>query len=151
MGNHQIILTSPEMCLEHPKFSALFRNAEFTQRVSAVVVDEAHCISQWGEGFHKKFSELGTLRSYVPTSVPFLVTSATLPPLVLDEVRQNLTFSQTQTFFVNLGNERLNITPIVCRMHGAANLDNLTFVLDKPSTHDRPFHRMIIFFNSREL
>ena len=85
-----MVFTSPEMCLEHPQFSKLLRSGDFTQKVCTIVIDEAHCVSQWGESFRKKYSELGKLQSYVPDLVPFLVTSATLPPIVLDEVLQKL-------------------------------------------------------------
>ncbi|KZT04201.1 uncharacterized protein LAESUDRAFT_620716, partial [Laetiporus sulphureus 93-53] len=51
---------------------------------------EAHCVSQWGDKFRKIFAELGRLRSLAPLHVPFLATSATLPPLVLDEIRLKL-------------------------------------------------------------
>lgn len=149
-GSHRVVLTSPEMCLEHPQFSKLLRSAEFTKNVSTIVIDEAHCISQWGESFRKKYAELGKLRSYVPDSVPFLVTSATLPPLMLDEVLQKLCFSMKRTFFVNLGNERLNITPVICRLHGAAkDLDTLNFTIDE--AQEQHLQRTVIFFKTRDL
>jgi hypothetical protein len=55
------------------------RTPDFTTNILTLVVDEGHCISQWGNLFRKKYSELGQLRVLVPTSVPFLITSATLP------------------------------------------------------------------------
>lgn len=152
-GRHRVIFTSPEMCLEHPQFSKLLRSADFTKNVSAIVIDEAHCISQWAESFRKKYAELGKLRSYVPDSVPFLVTSATLPPLMLDDVLQKLCFSRKRTFFVNLGNERLNITPVVCRLRGSArDLDALNFAVDEASCMlEQRLQRTVIFFNTRDL
>ena len=56
--------------------------AEFTKNVCMIAIDEAHCISQWGNGFQKAVRELGRLRSFVPTSVPILATSATLQPVI---------------------------------------------------------------------
>jgi superfamily II DNA helicase RecQ len=152
-GKHRVVLTSLEMCLDHPEFSKLLRDAKFTKNVLSIIVDEAHCVSQWGESFRKKYAELGKLRSYVPTSVPFLVTSATLPPPMLDEVLQKLCFSLKQTFIINLGNERLNITPVVCRLRGAArDLGALTFTIDDTScTPEQHLQRTVIFFSSRDL
>jgi superfamily II DNA helicase RecQ len=127
------------------------RSSKFTEDVAVIVGDEAHCISQWGAHFRKRFAELGRLRSYVPTTVPFLATSATLPPLVLADVQDKLRFSADNTLPVNLGNDRLNITPILCSMHGAAkDLAALDFLVDEALSGDPP-KRTIVFFNSKDL
>jgi superfamily II DNA/RNA helicase len=72
---------------------------------------------------------------------------------MLDEVLQSLCFSKKRTFFVNLGNEQLNITPIVCRLHGAAgDLDALNFTVDEAKcVPEQDLQRTLIFFNSRDL
>lgn len=58
-----------------------------------------------------------------------------------------------RTFFVNLGNEWLNITPVVCRLRGAArDLDALNFAIDEARcTQEQDLQRTVIFFNSRDL
>ena len=134
------------------QFFKLLRSGDFTQKVCTIVIDEAHCVSQWGESFHKKYSELGKLRSFVPDSVPFLVTSATLPLIVLDEVLQKLRFSMKRAFFVNVGNKQLNITPVVCRLRGAArDPDALNFAIDEARcTQEQDLQCTVIFFNSLE-
>ena len=120
------------MCLEHLKFSKLMRNPEFMWNILAFVVDEAHCISQWDDLFWKKYAELGKLRSFVPDYVPILVTSATMPPHILHNIQLKLCLTKSQTFTVNLGNNRPNITPIICWMHGTANdLDVLNFSIEE--------------------
>jgi superfamily II DNA helicase RecQ len=96
------------------------RSAEFTEHIVSVIIDEAHCISQWGKSFRKRFGELRRLRSYVQTTVPCLATSATLPPLILADVKDKLQFSEEETFLVNLGNDRPNLMYILCLMRGAA-------------------------------
>jgi superfamily II DNA helicase RecQ len=139
------------MCLDHVKFSALLRSADFTKNIAAIVVDEGHCVSQWGEHFRKRFADLGKLRSYVPFSVPFMVTSATLPPHILEQVMSQLQFYEDSTFLINLGNDRHNVSTVVCQMQGAAqDLQALDFVLDEAFAGD-PLKRTIIFFNSRDL
>ena len=139
------------MCLDHIKFSALLRSANFAKNIAAIIVDEAHCVSQWGEHFRKRYADLGKLRSYVPCSVPFLMTSATLPPHILEQVKSLLRFYEDSTFLVNLGNDRHNVSTILCQMHGAArDLPALDFVLDEAFTGN-PLKRTIIFFNSRDL
>ncbi|GBE83952.1 hypothetical protein SCP_0510110 [Sparassis crispa] len=150
-GKYRLLLTSPEMCLEHAAFSALMRSPEFMKNIASIVVDEAHCISQWGGDFRKKFAELEKLRSFVPRHIPFLITSATLPPPVLSEVHSKLHFDAESTFHLNLGNDRPNITPIVQRLSGGASaLNNLDFLV-KDAASGTLLTRTIVFFNTRKL
>ena len=149
-AKHQIIFTSPEMCLYHPLFSKLMRSAEFMKNVCMIAIDEAHCVSQWGDGFRKAFGELGRLRSFVPTSIPVLATSATLTPLALSDIRSRLHFSAQETFLVNLGNHRANITNILVPMRTANDLGTLDFLADE-ALSGQPLRRTIVFFNTRDL
>jgi superfamily II DNA helicase RecQ len=123
--------------------------------VLAIVIDEAHCISDWGGDFRKSFGKLDKLRSYVAANVPFYATSATLPPHTLGQVVKSLSFSRQQTFFLNLGNDNTSITYLVCRMKGAKrDLEALDFLVDEPLTRipgPMPFIRTIVFFESRLL
>ena len=148
---YQVIITSPEMFLEHPKFSILFQSPQFTKNFAIYSFDEAHCISQWGDQFRKIYSDVSKLRSFFPPSVPFLAVSATLPPHILAQVQHVLGCSNGNTMFVNLGNNHPNITPIVSCMHGAAtDLDALNFTINEALV-GKPLIRTIIFVNSREL
>ena len=150
-GAYNVIITSLEMCLDDTQFSKLLRMPDFTRNVLSIVIDEAHCVSEWGENFRKAFGELGRLRSYVPTMVPFLVTSATLPTHILDNVVQKLHISTSQSVFINLGNDCPNITHMVCRIRGSSSdLGALDFIVDASATGD-PLIRTIVFFEKRQL
>jgi superfamily II DNA helicase RecQ len=139
------------MCLDHPEFSKLLRSADFTEKVITMVIDEAHCISQWGDDFRKRYADLGQLRSFVSTSVPMLAASATLPPFVLEQVQARLFFSENNTFLVNLGNHRHDITSLLCHMRGAAgDLRALDFTVDE-ALSDLPLKRTNIFSYKRSL
>jgi superfamily II DNA helicase RecQ len=145
-----VLLTSPEMCLEHKSFSKFMRSPSFTKNMLAIVVDEAHCVSQWGDGFRKHFGELGWLCSFVSISVPFLATSATLPPHVLAEVTYRLNFSVDETFLVNLGNHQANVMNILIKMHATKDLSALNFLVDE-ALSSGPLVRMLVFFNTRDM
>ena len=41
--------------------------------VLVVIVDEAHCISQWGGDFQPAYAELEKLRAFIPTNTPLLL------------------------------------------------------------------------------
>ncbi|KAJ3848712.1 P-loop containing nucleoside triphosphate hydrolase protein [Lentinula lateritia] len=79
-GKYNVIVTSPEMALQHDSFRSIISSPTFAQQTLAIIVDEAHCISQWGDKFHPIYEQLA--------KVPFLAVSATLPPLVLAQVRR---------------------------------------------------------------
>ncbi|KAI0670266.1 P-loop containing nucleoside triphosphate hydrolase protein [Trametes maxima] len=150
-GSFQVLVTSPEMCLEHEHFSQFMHSPEFMRNVLYVVVDEAHCISQWGDKFRKLYGQLAKMRSYLGVRKPFLLASATFPPFVLHDVSLQLEFRESTTFYVNLGNNRPNITPIVHFLKAAkSSLPILDFLVSnaRPNTL---LPRAIIFFNTRDL
>src|SRR6266446_7060208 len=148
---YNVIITSPEMCLEGTRFSRLLRTPDFTRNILSIVIDEAHCVSEWGENFRKAWGELGRLRFFVPATIPFLVTSATLPAHILDNVVQKLHISKSRSVFLNLGNDCSNITHMVCRVRGSkSDLGALDFIVDAGSTGG-PLIRTIVFFESRPL
>lgn len=92
-------------------------------------MDEAHCISQWGEGFRPSYARIGTLRALAPPGTPFFITSATLPPKILDDVMDRLGFSP-QTPVIQLSNNRINIMLTVREMqHNKASMKDLDFII----------------------
>src|ERR1700683_311805 len=101
------------MCLRHLEFWKMLTDEKFQENICAVIIDEAHCISQWGGDFRKAYALLEKLRALLPPNIPFLVTSATLPPLVLREVRSKLAIDAASSFYINLGNDRPNIAMCV--------------------------------------
>jgi ATP-dependent DNA helicase RecQ len=84
-----VLLVSPER-LNNPAFRdnqlpALLRN------VGMLVVDEAHCISDWGHDFRPDYRRLRELISEMPAGVPVLATTATANSRVVLDVAEQLT------------------------------------------------------------
>ena len=79
-----IILTSPEMCLGDSGFVALLKAPQWSCSILFMVVDKAHCIKRWGSEFRKHYTSLETLCPFVPRGAPVLATSATMPPMTLE-------------------------------------------------------------------
>ncbi|KAF8064097.1 P-loop containing nucleoside triphosphate hydrolase protein [Lyophyllum atratum] len=122
----------------------------FSDRVCAVVVDEAHCISQWGGDFRKNYGVLQKLRGLFPPNIPFLATSATLPPDALREVRASLAIDSDSSFFLNLGNDRPNITYSAQSMKSSSDFNALRPLLSQsinPTSHDNLI-KTIVFMNT---
>ena len=49
----------------------------YKEDLVALLVNEAHCVKLWGERFRAAFSEIGTLRSLIPSEVNILALTAT--------------------------------------------------------------------------
>ena len=109
---YQIIFMSPEMCIQHSAFRDLIQSATYAKHIGGIIIDEAHCISQWGDKFRPEYSNLISLRSLVPLGVPIYATTATAPPLVLEDIRWNLGIEGDKSFHLNLGNDYRKV--VVC-------------------------------------
>ena len=112
----QVIMTSPEMCLEHSETRELLSSREFSKDIIGFIVDEAHCISQWGGDFCKPYGMLDKLRAFVASCTPFLTTSATITRAAFGEIVGKLNIDIDKAFYLNLGNDRPNVTPSVIEM-----------------------------------
>ena len=66
--------------------------------MAGIIIDEAHCISQWGGDFRPAYAEVSKLRAFMPLEIPVLLTSATLPPLALSEVCSEMNVDREDLF-----------------------------------------------------
>lgn len=87
-GRVDVLLVSPER-LNNPGF-----RDEVLPRLAAtcglLVVDEAHCISDWGHDFRPDYRRIRTLLQDLPTGIPVLATTATANQRVTDDVSEQL-------------------------------------------------------------
>jgi superfamily II DNA helicase RecQ len=87
----QMVYISPEMALSE-SFFKLWKDAKFQKHVQAVIIDEAHCINEWGEEFHPQYWELEILQSFTGQEVPFVVCTATCMTSTFHAVWKSLGF-----------------------------------------------------------
>ena len=87
-GAVDVLLVSPER-LNNPGFrdNVLPR---LTKTAGLIVVDEAHCISDWGHDFRPDYRRIRTLLSTLPADIPVLATTATANARVTDDVAEQL-------------------------------------------------------------
>jgi ATP-dependent DNA helicase RecQ len=74
--------------------------------IDLVVIDEAHCISQWGHDFRPAYLELGRAIKALG-SPPVLALTATAPTAVIDDIRAQLDLSDLNV--INTGTFRSNL------------------------------------------
>lgn len=77
--------------------------------ISFIVVDEAHCISQWGYDFRPDYLQIGELRAVV--DAPVIALTATATPQVADDIMEKLRFREPN--LLKAGFERENLSYIV--------------------------------------
>ncbi len=83
-----ILLISPErLANERFRSEVLARIAE---RISLLVVDEAHCISDWGHDFRPHYRSLERIVNRLPGNVRFLATTATANDRVMEDLAATL-------------------------------------------------------------
>ncbi|MGH8191891.1 MAG: DEAD/DEAH box helicase [Rhodanobacteraceae bacterium] len=83
-----ILLISPER-LANEYFVARVL-APVTQRISLLVIDEAHCISDWGHDFRPHYRLLGRMVAALPPNVRLLATTATANDRVMRDLEDVL-------------------------------------------------------------
>lgn len=91
-GNYKFLYLSPER-LQQP----LVQERIQQMRVNLIAVDEAHCISQWGNDFRPAYKNINTLRELHP-HVNCIALTATAKHNVVDDIIENLDFVSPKIF-----------------------------------------------------
>jgi len=87
-GEVDVLLLSPER-LNNPEFRDNVM-PQLAATCGLLVVDEAHCISDWGHDFRPDFRRLRTLLPELPAGIPVLATTATANSRVVEDVTEVL-------------------------------------------------------------
>ncbi len=103
-GDYRFLYLSPERLQ-----TQLFQSYLPVLKVSYIVVDEAHCISQWGYDFRPNYLEIGTLRERL--EAPVIALTATATPQVAADIMERLRFREPN--LLRSGFERPNLSYVV--------------------------------------
>ena len=88
-GNIKILYLSPERLK-----TTLFIDRFKKMNVSFVAVDEAHCISEWGNDFRPEYRNISSLRT-LNKDLSFIALTATATPEVIDDIEEELSFKES--------------------------------------------------------
>lgn len=103
-GDYKFLYLSPERL-----GTQLFQSYVDVLDISFVVVDEAHCISQWGYDFRPDYLSIGELRERI--DAPVIALTATATPPVAQDIMERLGFKEK--LLLKSGFERPNLSYIV--------------------------------------
>ena len=101
-GNTKFLYVSPERLT-----STLFRERVKKMNVSFLVVDEAHCISQWGHDFRPSYLKIKELKDFLKQKTPVLALTATANKLVQKDIVEQLELENPQVFKQSFYGENL--------------------------------------------
>ena len=121
-GKYKLVYLSPERAT-----TKVFRNYLVNIPVSFFVVDEAHCISQWGHNFRPEYLRLGELRDLVPKAA-FIAVTATATQTVEQDIKTYLRFTDKLSSY-RKSFSRDNLSYLVLRDHN--KLQRINNVLKK--------------------
>jgi ATP-dependent DNA helicase RecQ len=137
LHTYKIIYLSPEMLQ-----SAYIQKKLAKLVISFFVVDEAHCISQWGPDFRPDYLKLGTIKEEVLGSPPCLAITATATKTVQEDIRAIL-----------LMNNPTNLIYSVDRPELSYRVEYCETVQDKIERVEQLVHSLngpgMIYFSSR--
>lgn len=105
-SNYKLLYVSPERLQNR-----LFLQRLSSLQISFIVVDECHCISQWGYDFRPEYLRINDFRRQVP-EVPVLALTASATPKVIDDICEQLNFDDTAQSFKR-GFYRKNLSYVV--------------------------------------
>ncbi|MBW2279379.1 MAG: ATP-dependent DNA helicase RecQ [Deltaproteobacteria bacterium] len=107
-GSQKILLITPEGAT-----GPAFKKRLGDQPISLFVVDEAHCVSEWGHDFRPAYLALGALADDLGRP-PTLALTATAPPQVRDEISKRLSLTDPTVIVRPVARPNLRFEVLPC-------------------------------------
>jgi len=93
----RLLYVTPEMINKSSTFLNGLSNVYRNKKLARLVIDEAHCVSQWGHDFRPDYKQLGNFRVRFP-GVPIMALTATATQNVITDVKHNLGIEECELF-----------------------------------------------------
>ncbi|UBD76775.1 RecQ family ATP-dependent DNA helicase [Parabacteroides goldsteinii] len=120
-GDYKFLYVSPERL-----GTDIFKSKLQAMNVCLLVIDESHCISQWGYDFRPSYLSIADIRKELP-GVPVLALTATATPEVVNDIQERLHFREKNVFRKSF--VRKNLSYIVRQTEDKIN--TLIYILGK--------------------
>jgi superfamily II DNA helicase RecQ len=149
-----MVYMSPEMALA-PSFQKVWKDSRFRTRLTAIVVDEAHCIAEWGgEDFRPAYCLLEMLRNYLGHEVPVVTCTATCSTQTFDLIWSTLAYGYRPFWGLDVGSDRPNLLYITRILENPKNplLDILNLLPNDLTTRSPldAISKCIFYFDSED-
>lgn len=110
----KIVFVTPEKISSSVWLGKIFQTLYATKRLARFVIDEAHCVSQWGHDFRPDYTKLSKLRNQF-SDVPFMALTATATQKVRLDINKQLSLRDPKWFMqsFNRANLKFEVRPKV--------------------------------------
>ena len=150
----QTVVLPPELAVD-PRFMHIWSESKVKKRINRVIVDEAHCVSQWGRDFRSSYLRLSWMCSTLGEGVPWYLTSATLHSQLLQDTLCIIGLP-SNTMIYHRSNDRPNIHLCVRKMkYPIASRFDLAFLIplnpliDDSDWVSQNIPQFLVYCNSR--
>ncbi|KJZ78332.1 hypothetical protein HIM_02370 [Hirsutella minnesotensis 3608] len=93
----ELLYVTPEMVSKNAAFNTAMQTLYRKRKFARLVIDEAHCVSQWGHDFRPDYKTLGQVRQRFP-EVPVMALTATATQNVIVDIKHSLGMADCQIF-----------------------------------------------------
>ncbi|HEU4965005.1 MAG TPA: RecQ family ATP-dependent DNA helicase [Bacilli bacterium] len=126
-GKYKLVYIAPER-LRSQEFLALLQDVP----LSLLVVDEAHCISEWGHDFRTDYLQIGSVRERLGQRIPVLALTATATPEVQEDILIHLRMEHCAKFVTGF------------------DRPNLIFVFQREETREDKYREALAFVRKQQ-
>lgn len=150
-NKYRVGFVGPELG-NSPRFHNAVLKSEMVQdNLICVIADEGHCISEWGtDDFRPEYGNIATLLGRLPSGVPILVASATLPPEIVADIKTKLKLPHGCKT-VSVSNAKPNVALSVrILQHPQGTFADLLALFPLGLTDAADFPQTLIYVNSRQ-
>ncbi|KAK8726686.1 hypothetical protein OTU49_009995 [Cherax quadricarinatus] len=102
----KLLYVTPEKISASQRFSGILESLYQRQKLGRFVIDEAHCVSQWGHDFRPDYKKLNVLRQRFP-GVPTIALTATATPRVRVDILHQLGLTDPKWFLSSFNRANL--------------------------------------------
>ncbi|XP_048023939.1 Bloom syndrome protein homolog isoform X2 [Megalobrama amblycephala] len=102
----KLLYATPEKVCASGRMISALQNLFVRGLLARIVIDEAHCVSQWGHDFRPDYKRLHELRRMFP-KVPIMALTATATPRVQKDILNQLSMTRPQVFTMSFNRHNL--------------------------------------------